>query len=442
MEKRTISFFCAMAFTAWLFVLAYSSANGLGVHASTSNSSNGTTASEGTASIDSGSEGSAAALATISMAEALVVDASATGITLPEQPILTLACEAAVLIDQSTGTILYEYNADDTRAIASITKVMTLLLTFEAIHDGKISLTDTVPISEHAFSMGGSQIWLEPGEVFTLDELVKAVCVSSANDAAVAIAEYVGGSEDGFAAMMNARAAELGMTGTCYQNACGLDEENHYSTARDVALLSCYILETCPEVLEYTGIWTDTLRDGETYLTNTNKLLNYYDGITGLKTGTTGDAGICITASATRDDLSLVAVVLGSHSSSDRFESAITMLDYGFATFEAAALPAAEETPEVQAVKGGAVETVALDYSALPETLLLEKGAGSALSTTVVLYEDAVEAPLAAGSTLGEVQLYSDDVLLCSYPITAAESVEKLTVSGAMRLLWANLCAG
>lgn len=429
MEKRTLSFFCAMAFTAWLFVLAYSSANGLGVHAST-----GTTTSESNAD-------ATAALETISIAEAASTT-TATGITLPDMPSLTLACEAAVLIDQSTGTILYEYNADDTRAIASITKVMTLLLTFEAIQDGTISLTDTVPISEHAYSMGGSQIWLEPGEIFTLDELIKAVCVSSANDAAVAIAEYIGGSEDGFVAMMNARAAELGLTGTCYQNACGLDEENHYSTARDVATLSCYILENCPEVLEYTGIWTDTLRDGETYLTNTNKLLNYYEGITGLKTGTTGDAGICITASATRDGLSLVAVVLGSCSSSDRFVSAITMLDYGFATFEAAELPEAEATPAVQSVKGGEVETVTLDYSALPETLLLEKGAGSALSTTVVLYDDAAEAPLAAGSTLGEVQLYSDDVLLAQYSITAAESVEKLTVSGAMQLLWQNLCAG
>ncbi len=422
MEKRTIAFFCTMAFTAWLFALAYSSANGLGVHASTGATSESTTA-----------------LAVASIAEAASADAA--GITLPDMPTLTLACEAAVLIDQTTGTILYEYNADDTRAVASITKVMTLLLTFEAIHEGKISLSDTVPISEHAFSMGGSQIWLEPGETFTLDELIKAVCVSSANDAAVAIAEYVGGSEEGFVAMMNARAAELGLTNTTYQNACGLDEENHLSTARDVAVLSCYILQTCPEVLQYTGIWTDTLRDGATALTNTNKLLNYYDGITGLKTGTTGDAGICITASATRDGLSLVAVVLGSHSSTDRFEAAITMLDYGFATFEAAALPVAEATPATQYVTGGAVEEVALDYSAVPESLLLQKGEGSALSTQVLLYAEAA-APLAAGCQLGEVQLYSGEELLAQYPVTAAESVEKLTVQGAMRLLWQNLCAG
>ncbi len=416
MEKRNLAMLCTGAFTFWLFALAFGSAHGLGVQTST----------------QSTSESQVEVVATALVSE---VDASEMGVSLPEQPTLSLACAAAILVDQATGTVLYEYNADDTRAVASITKVMTLLLTFEAIHTGKITLDDVVPISEHAFSMGGSQIWLEPGEIFTVDELIKAVCVSSANDAAVALAEYVGGSEDAFVSMMNARAAELGMTGTTYQNACGLDEENHLSTARDVAVLSCYILETCPEVLAYTGIWTDTLRDGETYLTNTNKLLNYYDGITGLKTGTTGDAGICITASATRDGLSLVAVVLGSSSSVDRFESAMTMLDYGFATFEAAVVPESADAPQTQFVKGGAQETVTLDYSAVPETLLLTKGGGTALQTEVVL-EETIEAPVAAGEQIGKIQLYNDGILLQEYPVVTAESVEKLTVPQAMEQLW------
>ena len=221
-------------------------------------------------------------------------------------------CQAAILIDEDSGTVLYEKNADQQMPIASITKVMTLLLTFEAVHDGRIAMDTLVPVSEHAYHMGGSQIWLEPGEQFTLDEMIKAICVSSANDAAVAVAELVGGSEPAFVERMNARAAELGMEHTTFHNACGLDTEGHLSTARDVAVMSCQILNTCPEVLHYTGIWTDTLRGGQTQLVNTNKLLRRYNGITGLKTGTTGGAGVCITASATRDGLNLIAVVLGA----------------------------------------------------------------------------------------------------------------------------------
>ena len=204
---------------------------------------------------------------------------------------LSLPCRAAILIDQDTGTVLYEKNADQRVPIASITKVMTLMLTFEAIHAGKIDYDTKVPVSNHAASMGGSQIWLEPGEDFTLDQMLRAICVSSANDAAVAVAELVGGSEESFVAMMNAKAAELGMTDTNFKNACGLDTEGHLSTARNVAIMSRTILTQYPEVLHYSGIWTDTLRNGQTMLVNTNKLLRRYDGITGLKTGTTAGRG-------------------------------------------------------------------------------------------------------------------------------------------------------
>ena len=288
---------------------------------------------------------------------------------------MELPCRAACLIDQQTGTILYEKNADQQMPIASITKVMTLLLTFEAVHDGRIAMDTLVPVSEHAYHMGGSQIWLEPGEHFTLDEMIKAICVSSANDAAVAVAELVGGSEPAFVEQMNARAASLGWSRRLPQR-LRLDAEGHLSTARDVAAMSRTILNTCPEVLHYTGIWTDTLRGGATQLINTNKLLRRYEGITGLKTGTTGGAGVCISASATRNGLSLIAVILGAPSSADRFDAATTLLDYGFGAYEAAPLPKLEAQPLQITVRGSAAGSVPLDYSALPETVLVEKGSG------------------------------------------------------------------
>ena len=262
MERRNLALLCAGVLCFWLFALAFGTAEGRGVAV----------------------QAELPTAAPAAVEDVPVVDAAA-------QPQLSLNCRAAILVDQDTGTVLYEKNADEQVPIASITKVMTLLLTFEAIHNGQLTLETTVPVSEHAYHMGGSQIWLEPGEQFTLDEMIKAICVSSANDAAVAVAELVGGSEPVFVERMNARAAELGMEHTTFHNACGLDTEGHLSTARDVAVMSCQILNTCPEVLHYTGIWTDTLRGGATQLVNTNKLLHRYNGITGLKTGTTGPAG-------------------------------------------------------------------------------------------------------------------------------------------------------
>jgi D-alanyl-D-alanine carboxypeptidase (penicillin-binding protein 5/6) len=351
---------------------------------------------------------------------------------------LALPCRAAILVDQGTGTVLYEQNADTRMPIASITKVMTLLLTFEAIHSGKIALTDTVPVSQHACDMGGSQIWLEPGETFRLSELLKAICVASANDAAVAVAEYVGGSEAAFVSQMNARAAELGMEETSFRNACGLDESGHLSTARDVAVMSRQILTECPEVLQYTGIWMDTLRGGATQLVNTNKLLRHYDGITGLKTGTTGGAGVCISASATRGGLSLIAVVLGAPSSADRFSAAMSLLDYGFANYEAAALPPLLDAPLALAVRGGDQETVELDYSALPQSLLVPRGQGKDLTAELTL-PGRIEAPVAAGDAVGSVQVRAGDAALGEYPVRAAQSVKKLDWNGALRLLAENL---
>lgn len=342
-------------------------------------------------------------------------------------------CAAAILVDEDSGTVLYEKNADARRPIASITKVMTLLLTFEALETGKISLDDFVPVSEHAYHMGGSQIWLEPGEEMTLNDMLKAICISSANDAAVAVAEYIGGSEPAFAEMMNARAAELGMTNTHFVNACGLDEPEHLSTARDVAAMSREMLLHHTEVRDYCSIWMDTLRGGATQLVNTNKLLKSYSGITGLKTGTTGKAGVCISASAERDGLRLIAVVLGAASGKERFQAASTLLDYGFSHFESAAAELPADAPLSLPVKRGTAESVALTYTA-PERCLMPKGESSTLQVALDLPQK-LAAPIRAGETVGTVKISNGSAELASYPVTAAQDVDALSFTYCLRRL-------
>ena len=410
MERRNLALLCAGVVCFWLFALAFGTAQGSGLRWVEAPAAAQTAAAEA---------GEPAALTAA-------------------QPDLTLNCRAVCLIDQDTGTVLYEKNADQQMPIASITKVMTLLLTFEAIHDGRLTLDTLVPVSEHAYHMGGSQIWLEPGEQFTLDEMIKAICVSSANDAAVAVAELVGGSEQGFVQMMNDRAAELGMTNTTFHNACGLDTEGHLSTARDVAIMSRQILTTCPEVLHYTGIWTDTLRGGATQLVNTNKLLRRYNGITGLKTGTTSGAGVCISASATRDGLNLIAVVLGAPSSKDRFEAATTLLDYGFAAWCAAPLPAMEDRPLLIKVKGSAEESVPLEYSALPESILMPKESAAELTAQLTL-PDELDAPVQQGQAVGMVRILAGESVLGEYDICAAADAPEMDFGTALGLLWGTL---
>ena len=348
-----------------------------------------------------------------------------------------LPCKAAILVDEDSGTVLYEKNADERRPIASITKVMTLLLTFEALEAGKIQLTDIVPISEHAYSMGGSQIWLEPGEQMTLEELLKAICISSANDAAVAGAEFVGGSEGGFVQAMNDRAAELGMRSTHFENACGLDAPNHLSTARDVAAMSREMLLHHKEIANYCTIWMDSLRNGQTQLVNTNKLLKSYTGTTGLKTGTTNGAGVCISASAERDGLRLIAVVLGSDSGKERFAAAATLLDYGFANFESvqAALP--DNAPRTLPVTRGTADMVTLQYEA-PGRYLVRKGEAGGLQTTLELPQN-IDAPVELGQKLGTVTLTQNGQTLQSWPVTAAENVEQLSFGWCLRRLAAAL---
>ena len=376
----------------------------------------------------------AALLAVLLLAAVLCPTAFAEGESRFAMPSFDVPCKSAILIDQAAGTVLYEKQADAQLPIASITKVMTLLLTMEALEAGRVQLSDTVPVSEHAYSMGGSQIWLEPGEQMTLEEMLKAICVSSANDAAVAVAEFIGGSEPVFVEQMNRRAAELGMTGTTFKNACGLDAAGHLSTARDVAVMSREMLNAHPGITAYTTIWMDTLRGGQTQLLNTNKLLKRYSGINGLKTGTTGGAGVCITASATRDGLSLIAVVLGSPSSSERFAAATTLLDYGFANFEAGQAPQPENAPADLPVSRGEFDRVELEYPA-SQRLLLAKGEGASLTARLELPQ-RLEAPVTQGSPVGELAVYSGETCLGRWPVRAADTVERLDLRrGLARLV-------
>ena len=351
----------------------------------------------------------------------------------------SLTAPSVVLMEETTGKVLFEKNAHELRACASITKVMTLLLVFEAIDSGKISMTDTVTASEHAASMGGSDIWLETGESMTVDEMIKATVVASANDAAVALAEYICGSEEEFVARMNARAKELGMKDTTFKNCNGLDEEGHLTSAYDVALMSRALMAH-EKIYEYTGIWIDYLRGGKTQLVNTNKLLKSYNGITGLKTGTTGQAGSCISATAKRDGLSLIAVVLGSATGKERFTDAAKVLDYGFANF-AMYEPTVPEGACVEVkVNGGMKSSVKTKVDG-GGAILISKGSQENIESKVQL-ETEFAAPIAKGQTLGKVIYYEDGKEIASCPIKAESSVEAISFFGVLERLFKALIFG
>ena len=351
---------------------------------------------------------------------------------------LEVTAPSAVLMEASTGQVLFEKEAHQQRPCASITKVMTLCLTFEAIDSGRLSLDQTLTASAHAASMGGSDIWLEEGESMTVDDLLKATVIMSANDAAVVLAEAVAGSEDAFVAKMNEKALSLGMNDTTFKNCNGLDEEGHLTSAYDVALMSRELIRH-EKIFDYTLTWMDSVRDGATQLVNTNKLIRTYQGITGLKTGTTGQAGSCITATAQRDDLELIAVVLGADSTEHRFQDAAALLDYGFANFENVTAPAPENAPTSLPVTGGAEETVKLEYAA-PQKLLVQKGEGGALTAELELPQ-TLAAPLAAGQQVGTVTVRSGETVLGSWPVTAAGEVQPMTVRLGFERLLAALTA-
>lgn len=374
---------------------------------------------------------------------ALTLALAVTGTTLPtawaaeSEENAPLDCASALLMEAESGRVLFEYNADDRHAPASITKIMTMLLVCEAVDAGQISLDDTVTTSPYASSMGGSEIWLEPYETMTVDEMLRATAIASANDAAVALGEHLAGTEAMFADKMNQKAAELGMESTHFVNACGLDEAGHLSTARDVALMSREMLLHHTEVRDYCSIWMDTLRGGATQLVNTNKLLKSYRGITGLKTGTTGMAGVCISASAERDGLRLIAVVLGSASGKERFQAASTLLDYGFAHYESAAAALPGDAPQTLPVEHGTAATVPLNYES-PGHCLMPKGEGGTLEAVVEL-PASLSAPVAAGEQVGRIKILHQGTEMCSYPITAAQNVDALSFRYCLRLLAQSL---
>ena len=353
-----------------------------------------------------------------------------------------IAAPSAILMDAATGTILYEKNAHERLAPASVTKVMTLLLVMEALDSGRITWDDMVTASETAAGKGGSQVYLEVGEQMSMDEMLKSVVVSSANDCATALAEHVAGSEAAFVERMNARAAELGLEDTHFVNCTGLDDEpnaaEHLTSAYDIAVMSRELLKH-DEIRKYTPIWMDTVRDGQFGLSNTNKLVRFYQGTTGLKTGYTKAAGHCLSASAQRDGIELIAVVLHCESSSDRFQSAKALLDYGFANY---ALVSAEipEVPEPIRVKLGtqSLVTPVLQDSA---PILIEKGEQARVTKTVTLPEE-VTAPIAAGQQVGTLTIATDTRTLAEIPIVSPVAIERLTLWELTVQLLRRTCMG
>ncbi len=338
---------------------------------------------------------------------------------------LTLTSHAALLMEKTTGQILYAQNEHDALPPASVTKIMTVLLTMEAIDSGRIALDDMVTVSAYAAGMGGSQVFLAEGEQMSVDDLLKAVCVSSGNDAAVALAEHVAGVTELFVEQMNNRARELGMKDTHFVNCTGLTAEGHVTSAHDIALMSRELLLHHPEVRRYTTIWMDTLRNGTFGLSNTNKLIRFYDGATGLKTGFTQEAGYCISATAERDGMELIAVIMKGNTSDSRNADAKTLLNYGFSTYALVDVQPEEPLPALP-VTLGAADTVALTLPEEGRTVLLEKSRSGGLTQTVELPE-AVPAPLQAGDTVGTLTVSREGETLLTVPIVAAETVEALT---------------
>ena len=340
---------------------------------------------------------------------------------------LSVPGKSAVLMELATGRVLYEKNAHEALAPASVTKVMTMLLIMEAVDSGCIGWTDTVTTSETAAAKGGSQIYLKAGETMTVTDMLKSIAVSSANDCACAMAEHIAGSESAFVDRMNVRAAELGMEDTHFVNCTGLDDDpqakQHVTSAYDIALMSRQLLLFHPKIKEFTTIWMDTVRDGAFGLANTNKLVRFYQGCTGLKTGFTSAAGYCLSASAQRNGMELVAVVLGAESSQDRFAACKQMLDYGFANF-ALVQPKAEEAQTV-AVKLGVSDRVAV-LPAESVQLLVEKNQLNTVEVRTEL-EETVTAPVSQGQRLGTLTVLVDGQILTQVPMLAQESVAKLT---------------
>lgn len=337
---------------------------------------------------------------------------------------LNLEAGSAVLIEQNSGQILYGYNVHEKLHPASVTKIMSLLLIMEALDSGKITLETQIPCSSNAASMGGSQIWLDTTETLSVHEMLKAIAVVSANDCVVAMAEYLGGTEDGFVQMMNTRAKELGMNDTTFKNCHGLDEDEHLTSAYDIALMSQELLVNHPKITEYSTIWTDSLRNGESGLSNTNKLVRNYSGCTGLKTGSTSLALFNLSASATRDGLSLIAVIMKAPTSALRFSNATSLLDYGFNNYSYKSFGTQGEVVKSVVVTKGISTEVNVVYEASP-SFLIKKGEESGITYELSM-SDTIQAPITQGQQLGTIKYYLNGTELDTVSLVAENSVEKV----------------
>lgn len=336
---------------------------------------------------------------------------------------LNLDCGSAILIEQTTGKVLYSYNSHEELKPASVTKIMSILLIMEEIECGKIDYETKIPCSENAASMGGSQIWLDSTELLTVNEMLKAICVVSANDCVMAMAEYIAGSEEMFVNMMNKKAQELGMCDTVFKNCHGIDEDGHVTSSYDIALMSRELLNKYPEIINYTTIWNDSLRDGKSQLVNTNKLVRNYNGCTGLKTGSTSQALFNLSASATRENVSLIAVVMKAPTSIIRFKNASTLLDYGFSNFEYLYL--AKKGDVLQSVN---IEKSDLDYlNVVFENdigIVIPKGNEINIDKNIIL--DDVLAPIKQGEVIGKVEFKLNDEILAQVNLVAENDIDKM----------------
>lgn len=352
---------------------------------------------------------------------------------------LGLNAKSAILMEEATGNILYESNPDERLPIASVTKVMTMLLIMEAVDSGKISLDDMVTVSENAMSYGGSTMFLETGEQLTVNDMLKGIAVASANDGCVAMAEHLAGSESAFVDMMNEKAKELGMENTHFMNTNGLDEDDHYSSARDVAIMSRELMKH-ETIFNYTSIWMDTLRGGKFQLANTNKLIRFYDGANGLKTGSTSKALCCLSAAAKRNDMQLIAVVLGAPTSAERFASAKSLLDYGFANYAVnTQITAGDEVQKIAVEKGvdKEVGVVAGDSC----STLVKKGQEDNITKEIKI-DETITAPIEAGQKIGTMTISRDGEVIADIDLNALSAVEKKGIGLIIKDFFATIFFG
>ena len=355
---------------------------------------------------------------------------------------LKIEAKSAVLMDAATGTVLYEHNSHEALAPASVTKVMTMLLIMEAIDSGKISWQDTVIASENAAAKGGSQVYLKVGESMSVEEMVKSIAVSSANDCACAMAEHISGSEASFVDAMNRRAQELGMQDTHFVNCTGLDDDpnakDHKTSAYDIALMSAQLVKHHPDIQKFTTIWMDTIRNGSFGLSNTNKMVRFYPDCTGLKTGFTAQAGYCLSATAKRDGMELIAVVMGCETSPKRFAACKSMLDHGFANY-ALITPELPETLEIPVTLGTVSKVTAVPAEHMP--ILIDKGQKN-LITTQIEAGPSVKAPVSQGQRLGTLTIKAGEQILRQIPLVAQKVVPKLTFSQVFRRILKTALGG